>query len=427
MRRATGPTGRNELNIRSVSLTRKLDQLGFPGSRPSPSPEPEAREEVLAGLRERIAAVLGAPPAPRPPTADPSDTELPFVAETTPWGTLYRRLERLRPSHHVGRIPTDAARSASAEVLALLALDPVLASADPQGALYLDCESTGLAGAGTLAFLVGLAWFDGETMMMEQLLLKSPADERALLEAVTARLDRASLLVTYNGKTFDRPLLATRCVMAGLPELARRPHLDLLHVARRLHRGRIGVCRLIDLESSVLGFERGPDIEGAEVAARYCHFLRTGDEAALRAVVEHNAWDVLTMAALVGLYGEQIPALHDQDLLGLAETYRRAKALEQADLAATVAEERGAGPEAVRLQARIAKARGDRARALCRFEELAKTVDDPSVRLELVKLYEHHVKAPALALSLLAAGTSEGEAATERRRLRLERKLARSV
>ena len=213
--------------------------------------------------------------------------------------------------------------------------------------------------------------------------------------------------------------------MTGLPSLADRPHLDLLHVARRLHRGRLGVCRLVDLESSVLGFERGPDIEGAEVAARYSHFLRSGDEGALRAVVDHNAWDVLTMAALVGLYGEPLPALHDRDLLGLAETYRRAKALDHAEGAAVCAEERGVGPEAIKLQARIAKARGDRARALSRFEELARSVDDPDVRLELAKLYEHHVKEPALALRVVESGTSETEAATEHRRRRLHRKLAR--
>jgi uncharacterized protein YprB with RNaseH-like and TPR domain len=386
---------------------------------------PGTRAEVLAELRERIAEVVGMPDRPRPPPADPAKTELPFVADTTPSGTVYRRTERLRPSHHVGRIPSDAARLASAEVLALLALDPTLGLTEPARALYLDCESTGLGGAGTVAFLVGLGWFDGGHLVLEQLLLKSPADERALLEVVSSRMDRASLLVTYNGKTFDRPLLSTRCVMTGLPSLADRPHLDLLHVARRLHRGRLGVCRLVDLESSVLGFERGPDIEGAEVAARYSHFLRSGDEGALRAVVDHNAWDVLTMAALVGLYGEPLPALHDRDLLGLAETYRRAKALDHAEGAAACAEERGVGPEAVRLQARIAKARGDRARALSRFEELARSVDDPDVRLELAKLYEHHVKEPALALRVVESGTSETEAATEHRRRRLQRKLAR--
>jgi hypothetical protein len=323
-------------------------------------------------------------------------------------------------------MPVDAALTASAEVLALLALDPALAGLALERALYLDCESTGLAGAGTLAFLVGLAWFDGDRLVLEQLLLRTPAEEKAMLELLRERVSRASVLVTYNGKTFDVPLLSARCVMAACPPFPKRPQLDLLHVARRLHRDRIGACRLLDLESGVLGFERGPDIAGAEVAARYAHFLRTGEEEALRAVVDHNAHDVLTMAALVALYGERVPAIDDRDLVGLARTYWRARAFGDADAVAACAVERGVGSRALRLRALIAKARGDRARALCLFEQLAQEVDDASVRLELVKLYEHYVKEPRRALSLLAEGTAESETETAKRRKRLERKARHS-
>ena len=213
--------------------------------------------------------------------------------------------------------------------------------------------------------------------------------------------------------------------MTRRPKLPARPHLDLLHVARRVHRARLGSCRLVTLESEVLGFVRGPDIEGGEIPARYAHFLRTGDEEALAAVALHNAWDVASMAALVGLYGEPFELLHPGDLVGVARTLERARALDIAERAANTALERGAGPEGLRVRGSIARARGDRAQALCDFEALAAEVDDPKVRLDLAKLYEHFVKQPLRALELVDQGTGESPEATHKRRTRLERKLER--
>lgn len=405
-----------------MDLRAKLARL--PAPRP---PNDEERGATLDALRARMATILGRPVAPPRPPADPSQTGLPFVRVDTERGPLYRRLERLAPSHHVGRMPVDAAAAARSEMLALLALDPSLSAVDPSRAVFLDTETTGLGGgAGVVAFLVGMAWFDDAgRLMVEQLLLRRPGEERPLLERVHERVAQASVLVTYNGKAFDLPLLGARYVMNRLQALPQRPHLDLLHVARRLHRARLGACRLVSLESDVLGFVRGDDIDGGDVPARYGHFLRTGDEEALRAVVEHNAWDVVSMAALVGLYGEPLSTLHDEDLIGLARTLRRARAFEQAQAAADRAVLRGAGPEARRIRGQIAKARGDRALALSEFEALAAEIDDASVRLELAKLYEHHVREPLRALELLAAGTGESEVALARRRQRLERKIAR--
>jgi uncharacterized protein len=414
-----------------MDLKRRLDQLdqrSLVGRRVAPPDLGTERGTTLEELRRRRAAILGRPPpAPRPP-ADPSHTELPFVREETDDGPIYRRCQRLMPSHHVGRMPTDAAGGASAEMLALLALDPTLTACDPARALFLDTETTGLGGgAGVIAFLVGLAYFDDERrLVIEQLLLRSPAEELPLLRLLGQRVERAGLLVTYNGKTFDLPLLSGRYVMNRLPPLPSRPHLDLLHVARRLHRARLGACRLVTHEADVLGFVREGDVEGGDIAARYGHFLRSGDEEALRIVVEHNAWDVVSMAALVGLYGEPVGALHDLDLVGLARTLRRAGALERADAAAQIAVERGAGAEALRVRGQIAKARGDRVRALADFEALAREIDDASVRLELAKLYEHHVRQPMRALELVDQGTGEDEVQTSRRRARLQRKIQRA-
>lgn len=387
----------------------------------------DARSDVLADLRGKIAEILGKE-APAPRRAEPDQTSLPFVRTERAEGVLYRRLERLPPSHHVGRIPVDAALGASAEVLALLALDPGLSRCSFSKALFLDTETTGLgAGAGVLPFLIGLCWFDASgNAFLEQLLLRSPADEAALLARLRECVSQAEVLVTFNGKTFDWPLLKARAVMNRSGPLPELPHLDLLHVARRLHKSRLGVCRLVNLESAVLGFGRGPDVAGADVAARYGHFLRTGDEAALIGVVEHNAWDVVSMAALVGLYGEPVALLPAEDLLGLSRTLRRAGDLTLAEQAADAALARGAGGGARRARGEIAKARGDKLRALAEFEIAAESVDDPRLRLELAKLYEHFLKEPGRALAWVLAGTDEDADAQTRRRERLAKKLEKT-
>jgi tetratricopeptide (TPR) repeat protein len=267
-----------------------------------------------------------------------------------------------------------------------------------------------------------MAWFDSERRLhVEQLLLRSPGDEPALLDILTARLATTEMLVSYNGKAFDWPLLKARYVMNRRAIPRDLPHLDLLHIGRRLHRARLGACRLKTLESEVLGFDRGVDVEGADVPARYAHFLRTGDEQALREVVEHNAWDVVSMAALVGLYGEPFDLMHGEDLVGFAKTMKRAGALAVAERAAERALELGA-TRALKVRGDVHKARGDRARALDDFEALAQDIDDPALRLELAKLYEHFVKDPARALQILDQGTGEAESAAEKRRQRLERK-----
>ncbi len=414
-----------------MDFKRKLGFLPTPSTPPVPlalpAPEPELGCSVIDQLRSKMAEILDRPPAvpSSAAAADPSETTLPFVREETPNGPLYRRHSILPSSHHVGRIPVDSAYHSRPELLALLALDPSLAGVPVHGALFIDTETTGLGGAGAIAFLLGMAWFDAEQRLhVEQLLLRSPSDEPAMLDVLSERLAAAELLVSYNGKAFDWPLLKGRYVMNRREMPSDLPHLDLLHIGRRLHRARLGACRLKTLESEVLGFERGVDVDGGDVPARYAHFLRTGDEQALREVVDHNAWDVVSMAALVGLYGEPFDLMHGEDLVGFARTMKRAGALAVAERAADRALELGA-KSALKVRGDVHKARGDREKALEDFEALAQGLDDPALRLELAKLYEHFVKDPARALEILDQGTGEAELAAQKRRQRLERKQTR--
>jgi uncharacterized protein YprB with RNaseH-like and TPR domain len=410
--------------VRAVSFHSKLSRLDGAGSSFS------ARAQVLDDLRSRIQAVLeraalrhDEPPRPTEPI------DLPFATIEAPRGLLHVRTQQLSLNHSTGRVPVAWGREASAELLALLALDPRLAGCDPSRALFLDTETTGLAGgAGTVAFLVGMGWWRDRAFVVEQMLVRTLGEEGPVLAQLAERIEQASMLVTFNGKSFDLPLLRTRFVMERMALPQEPPHLDLLHVARRVHRWRVsqGSCRLVAIEREVLGFERHDDIESRDVSACYWHFLRTGDARALLGVIEHNAWDVVAMAALVGLYGEPLQGdLPAPDLAGVARTLHRAGALEKAMAMAEAAVARAAGAESIRVRAEIAKARGDRAQALADFETLAAAVDDPAVRLELAKLYEHWVKEPARALEWVMRGTGEPAERVQRRADRLARKAAK--
>ena len=413
-----------------MSFRDKLLRLESPGPILAPGASSSTpRADLLADLRTRIQATLErtARRAPLPPPA--VDTvDLPFATLDTPLGPLHVRAQRLSPGHKTGRALLGPGRIASAELLALLALDPSLAACDPGRALYLDTETTGLAGGtGTVAFLVGLAWWEGGALVLEQLLVRALGEEGPMLERVRDRLAAASMLVTFNGKSFDMPLLRTRFAMARMEAPPSPPHLDLLHVARRVHGNRlVEGCRLVGIERDVLGFERIDDVESGDVSACYLHFLRTGDGGALLGVIEHNAWDVVAMAAMVGLYGEPLHReLAVEDVVGVARTLRKAGALDRARAAAEAAVERDATPASLRARADIAKARGDRASALADFESLATAVDDPSVRLELAKLYEHWVKEPERALEWVDRGTGEEPEQARKRAERLTRKADR--
>lgn len=427
-----------------ASFASKLSRLPKMGGEPpplsishasasTPIPEPDNAAAALKSkptldeLRNRISRIVAkvSAPAPRP---DPTAAELPFYLEQSDLGPLHVRREKAVPAARVGRVPLVAARDAEPAMLSLLALDPKLASCDIRKALFLDTETTGLqGGTGTVPFLLGMAFYDEAHggFVLEQALLRRLGEEAPILELATRRLEEASMIVTYNGKSFDMPLLRTRFVMNRMPVPPDKPHLDLVHVARRIHGQRLKNRTLVNIENEVLGRERVGDVAGADVVACYMHYLRTGDERALSGVIEHNAADVLSMVALVGLYGEPIGSLGGLDLAGVAKTLKRAGQLERAAEVAEVAIDKGGGSLARRARGDIAKARGDKARALLDYEVLATEIDDPSVRLELAKLYEHHVKAFASALALVERGTGETDLDATKRKTRLSRKLER--
>src|SRR5262249_51802352 len=149
-------------------------------------------------------------------------------------------------------------------------------------------------GAGTHAFLIGCARFDDDRgLVTKQFLLTRPADERPLLDLVAAEIADAGALVSFNGKSFDAPMLEPRYLFHRLDWPGEGvPHVDALHPARRFWPGD---CSLVALERQKLGARRVADVPQAEIPARYFHFVRTGDARPLVAVLEHNRRDLLTL------------------------------------------------------------------------------------------------------------------------------------
>ena len=166
--------------------------------------------------------------------------------------------------------------------------------------LFFDTETTGLAGGtGTLAFLLGLARVEGTQLRVRQLFLTGFAGEAAMLDLAAQWVSADTHLVSYNGKSFDLPVLETRYILSRMrPTFRDLPHLDLLHPNRRLFKGNFDSHKLVRMEQELLGFEREDDCPSAEVPMRYFQFARTSDPTHILPVLRHNAWDILSLVAL---------------------------------------------------------------------------------------------------------------------------------
>lgn len=209
-----------------------------------------------------------------------------------------RHHEDMHGLHPLGGLGTVEGRH-----LALISRDPELQYAELSRAVFLDTETTGLGmGTGTYVFLVGAGYVEDQHFKVRQFFLREPGEEGAFLWALQEFLHRFSVLVTFNGKAFDWPLLESRFV--GHRQFRRAPlddplHVDLLHPARRLWKRRLHSCALSSLESNILGaFRTADDVPGWIIPSLYFDYLRSGDASALRGVFYHNLHDILSLATL---------------------------------------------------------------------------------------------------------------------------------
>ena len=428
-----------------LDLKRKLARLGVaPAPEPTPPSEPLSEKQERIGrmravieqmqARDRTAMRAAGPRTPRGPSALPGETV------DTDDGPLHRVAQYLQPSHCHGRVPIARALDACPRAVAALALDPELAGVDLRRMLLIDTETTGLSGGtGTLPFLIGMAWFEDESLRIEQLFLRTPGEERPMLARLAERIAASSCIVTYNGKSFDWPLLRTRAVMNRVAVPAPAAHLDLLHCARRVFARRLGQVRLVHIETEVLGMRRERDVDGAEIPDLYWQFVRGHEGSLMAPVIEHNANDLVALAALLASLAERwqdaLPAHDPADRLGIAKVALRHGDLERARRFADAAVLGGAGSD-VAVDALLVATETENKRA--RHHEVAGLLREAlamshgeraaAIHLALAKHLEHKGRDPDGALTHAAeTARVEGDGACARRVARLTRKRDRRI
>jgi uncharacterized protein len=305
-------------------------------------------QEQLALLRRRIARIdrkwaekppAAAAPSPRPdyPASHAIENVVSGEVVATAHGEHFET-ERLWESHR---------RHGSIDISSLYELPHDLLDSLSGGAVpgccpskwgFLDTETTGLAGGtGTYAFLVGVGSIGPEGFRLRQFFMRDYGEEASLLSRLSDYLAQFDVLITYNGKTYDQPLLETRFRMAR----ARHPfdrleHLDLLFGARRLWKLRLESCRLVDLEHQILGVERQGDLPGEMIPYYYFDYLRSRQAMRLVPIFHHNAIDILSLACLTAVVPfafrapEEAAIRHGADLIGLARWTLQADRREEA-------------------------------------------------------------------------------------------------
>jgi uncharacterized protein YprB with RNaseH-like and TPR domain len=396
----------------------------------------------LTALRARIAAIATRPAGSAPASAMPmvrrqqgvQSGRLPSNCgeEQTPFGPIAIRREWF---------PDEGERD-----IAALSTCLGLAPADLRRPLFLDIETTGLSGGtGTVAFLIGLAWRDGDGLALVQYFLGDFDQEHALLWAVGQRIREAGVLVSYNGRTFDWPLLQTRLVMRRAdPAWPSPPHLDLLTLARRIFKPRLPDCALQTIEQAVLDLHRADDLPGTLIPGRYFAWLRDRDPRVLDPVFIHNCQDVLSMALLLARFEAVLRCADDLDLL---DRFGRAQFLEGRGFTVeAICEYRrlwqegrrglrvtARGAIGLRL-ARLLRREGRWPEARTVLEECWRTQSYPyPAAIELAKLLEHQARdfnaarrvvSDALRLLAVAAVPNlQWRTDLERRLFRLDRRL----
>ncbi|MEI7672449.1 MAG: ribonuclease H-like domain-containing protein, partial [Deltaproteobacteria bacterium] len=298
-----------------MSVISRLQRLTGEGPKaPEKENGEQAKAEKLARRRARINAVLSRRPEGQKKEAQstvrgrgvPLEKLVPGQETTNEAGTFFCSSHLTGGSARHGRFCIRDLAPLDMDRLAVLGNDPALRGLDYRDSLFLDTETTGLAGGtGTVAFLIGLGWFEGDTFITRQLFARDYGEERAMLLGLRELAKGKRFLVSFNGKAFDANLLAARFIMNRMPDpLTGLPHLDLLHPARRLLSHRLANRRLGTLESAILGFEREGDVPGSEIPQRYFDWLRRRDGRLMADVFEHNRLDILSLAALAAHLAE---------------------------------------------------------------------------------------------------------------------------
>jgi len=342
----------------------------------------------------------GIPPLAQPkPDSHSIDAVVAGSFLPTPLGEVFASEQKYPKEYIYGEAPLLSAFPLS--FISQWANDPVIEKIHLSKFAFLDTETSGLSGGtGTYAFLVGIARFIDDQFVLRQFFMRDPAEEPALLEGIAKFIAPCQSLVTFNGKSFDAPLLSTRYRLHQIPiPYQDYSHLDLLPLARRLWRDRLESRALKYLEEHVLGLKRSSEeVPGYEIPWLYFDYLRTGDARPLGGVFYHNAMDVVAMAALLAHMNDMLQnpydgkVQHGLDFIALGKLFED---LGHWDEAARLFE-RGLESQlneadfglAVKRLSILQKKRGDIGEAIRLWESAAER-GHLYAFIELAKYYEH--------------------------------------
>ncbi len=394
-------------------------------------------QEQLALLRAKVAhidrkyAMPGAPTSVRKPDETASFVEDLLTGEVveTAHGKHFET-EKLYERHR---------RHGSVDISDLIdlrhdLLDPLSSGAIPNCPptrwAFLDTETTGLAGgSGTYAFLIGVGSIDEEGFRVRQFFMRDYGEEASQLHALSEYLQRFDVLITYNGKSYDQPLLETRFRMARARHpFTRMEHLDLLFGARRLWKLRLDSCRLVHLENQVLGLDRDGDVPGEMIPYYYFEYLRTHRAFRLIPIFHHNVLDIVSLACLTAIVPEafrdpeRVTLRHGADLLGLARWLTQAGRVPQSLTLLRRAVDMGL-PDSLLFRTLLdigllEKKCGNQTGSLAVFSDLAASPNPHRVRAyeELAKYYEHKERNYAMALEMTRGALAIAETPEIQRR-----------
>ena len=378
----------------------------------------------MNGLRNKL-RMMDAAPA-RPSAAAP-------VRQPPPTSDCY---------HHETCYPLSAfcdLRHATPAVLESVFGVPFPASFRPEDVLFLDTETTGLSGGvGTIAFEVGLGYLTDAGFAVEQFLMRDYPQEPDVLKRLETRMKRFSVLCTFNGRTFDAPLLKSRFLMNRLPDgCFPDVHADVLYPARRLWKLRLKQCNLATLEAALLGVNREDDLPGALVPQTYFQYLKDGDFAPLERVLEHNRQDIVSLAQLFFMLCQLTAKPEEireaQDLFSLAKAMEKRGDRQRAMKCYRLCASGALRSDAYRAMA-VAQKREGNLRAVEKLcQSMARQGEDAVFACEtLAKLYEHQFRQPETALHytrqallLLAEPTLEKNRAVQEKQIALQYRYAR--
>ncbi|MBZ5513710.1 MAG: ribonuclease H-like domain-containing protein [Acidobacteriia bacterium] len=391
-----------------MNLEEKLKQLKKAAAKGVRDAELERQLDYLRRLEQSPRKL----PAQRAPKGIEEYVE--GRSEDNSWGKFFLARQALPFGRPYGKLRIGDLAGADLSPLRLVFGNADLP--DPAKLVYLDTETTGLAGGtGTCAFLIGIGALEGSQFVVRQFFLRDYPEEKAALVALTEALEDYEGVVTFNGKTFDIPLLETRYSLARLKSpFERLAHFDVLHPSRRLWKLRLVSCELTNLEKHVLGIAREGDVAGSDIPQIYFDYLRTGNAQALQAVFYHNALDIVTLAALTAELGR---ALSDEsalgpsslDLFSLSRILDRARVTDRSSAACRQALDLGL-PETVEAQAlwQLAiqhKRRREHDRAVELWSQLARREEPVALKAleELAIYYEHRRRDATTALVFTTA------------------------